>query len=521
MDSRNSNDQAFDPQLAYTIAAGFVAALHHGLVPRCVSTASDACASEIPLFPDDVLRESPLHLAAAGSFYSAARVDRMIEQGLWSLEVVLAPIVMTTILQDFDFETPPPRPELSRAHLALWAELCLTCVWPEGDEAPLSDAYINRGEELSAHTEIGQLISRLALLTGWNSQELRARVDGAIRADITLLLSHWEAVRAIAEHIIETGSLSDAEAARLGQQVLDGKFADNAPWRGLMAFQRDQIRAERSMQDASANLRPAFGAIMDGFEEETSRSASAEEVFQSLPQTFWDEAAEAIRSNEAARWLQTEAPPQPAALGGASSLCKAARLFLGLYNGGYIFWDADWNFEEILPSRYSLLPLAWLDQPGRYLRPAQRQRYLDDADWEIQSIFAGEIADRLAASASDGTGEIPFPAPSLVPLVEDGGASLRLTTLSESDHVIEERLQMCWAKSCAILRGNWSDVLRLTQLISDTGVPSIEQVLAVAGPIRGGRVAGDPVTALIFEQMRERIAADDQRAVEEKSMEAS
>src|SRR6266436_4751 len=103
------NNKFDGPEIqAYMSAATYVAASYDGLLPRTVSFEDETIRDDIPFYPDDVLREWPIHLAEAPTYYSEARIVRMVEQGVWSAGMSASRLIVGEFLQDHDFKLGPP-----------------------------------------------------------------------------------------------------------------------------------------------------------------------------------------------------------------------------------------------------------------------------------------------------------------------------------------------------------------------------------------------------------------------------
>jgi len=513
MNTRNIYTDPTPAEHAYIIAAGFTAALYYGLVPQTIRDGAERLREEIPLFPDDVFRESLMHLAAAPLLYSPAHVSRFIAQAGWSAEIIAARLLMATLLETANVsQWRTRRPRLSEKKKLQCVEQCINAFWPEGQDAPQSQSYVNQVGPTAA-TDLEELVSRLSLLTRWGAAQLRARIHAAMRAAIDLLDLHWRVVTRLAKRLLEEGHLSDADTARLGREVLGSKLGAGTPLSELMAFHRDQVRAHRHLLDGLCNLLRQHSDSADR-EGENAVILHQDALLQDL---------RAAVENAPNCGMICPEPATPAVdLALQSSIFKAGRLLLAVYNGSFIDWSRRWEFKEVMPDSDQAVPVRWLEEPATFMSASHQARMLNQAGWELQGLFAGRAAELIETAGAEADHlHLPCPASELIEGIEKSSALLRVCSLTpwDADQLLSY-LKALWTECCSILRAHWSSVTALKQLIEERGTLRLDDVLGVAGDLRAHRFADDPVNELLFRFIRERLAMDALRATEEESEDA-
>ncbi len=482
------------PELhAYMSAAGYVVALYDGLVPRTVSFEDEAILDDIPFYPDDVMREWPIHLGEASIYYSEARIARMVEQGLWSAGMSASRLIAAQFFVDYDLSIgPPPAPsreqmETTLERVSRWLIDEAGCVC--GDEP----RYHNRDGADRADQELEQIFSRLMLLAGWDGDERDRKIQGCFHSALRVLVTYWDTLCSIAAHLIHIGPVTPTIALSLGERVLDGRFAGNANYRALARYCREQVRVARAQNDAWQTASELLGPDMTGTQRMPERLAAvrqSEDIeFSSLP-------------------IAVEPALPPADLSGESPIHQAARFFLAFYNGGYVKIADGTVLHEVLPYRYIALPLQWLERSENHIPDNLRSRLLEESTWEIESLAAGFIADRHGQGAEG--------AVDVASVLNHARQStqwdvlLRPTLLANDDTGLQELLQRAVRAASDRVNQYWSEIEKVAEMIQ--GPRPTEDLFAALVPFIGLRHHDRPQAAFLCDYVRERVLSDSLRA---------
>ena len=483
------------PELhAYMSAAGYVAALYDGLVPRTVSFEDEIIRDDIPLYPDDVLREWPIHLAEASTHYSEARIARMVEQGLWSAGMSASRLLAAQFLVDHDLSIGPP-PAPSREQMETTLERTSRWLIDEaGCVCGGEPRYHNRDGADRADQELEQIFSRLMLLAGWDGDERVRKIEGCFRSALRVLVTYWETLCSLAAHLIYIGPVTETIALALGERLLDGRFAGDADYRALARYCREQVRIARAYDDAWRIASELIDRDITAGPEMPDLLAavrqSEDNEFSSLP-------------------LALEPALRPANLTGESRIHRAARFFLAFYNGGYVKIANGTELHEVLPYRYVAFPLLWLERNEHHIPDNLRSRLLEESAWEIEALAAGFIADRYVQGAAE---DVDVAAVlNHIRQSTQREVLMRPTILADGATALEELFQRAVRASADHVNQYWSEIQKLAEMIQQ-GHPT-EELLAALAPFRGLRHHDCPQVALLCDYVRERVLSDSLRAV--------
>ncbi len=200
---------------------------------------------------------------------------------------------------------------------------------------------------------------------------------------------------------------------------------------------------------------------------------------------------------------ETEDDPPIEPLQHSSTLYRAGRLFMAIYNGSYIRLNEKWAFQEVMPDHFHPLPVSDIRNAEKRLSAGHLKRIREQAAWEIQGLMAGMAAEMINDDPAGPDAERLLEA--FWPPPPEWGVLFRVQgTITDNDDGRTKDFFLRCAEQCiSILTEHWDIVLAI-DLEVGAFTPNLKTLLASVG-VQGKRFASDSPNAVLFDVFRSEV----------------